>query len=109
VNLITLIEAKRDGQALTAAQLGEIVSSVVSGQLPDYQIAAFLMAVYFRGLNSDETTALTLARRDSGDGLKFPKDKRPLVDKHSSDGVGDKEFRCRERGQCEHQQPGSHR
>jgi pyrimidine-nucleoside phosphorylase len=90
VNLLTLIEAKRDGQALTAAELGEIVSGVVSGQLPDYQIAAFLMAVYFRGLNSDETTALTLAMRDSGDGLKFPKDKRPLVDKHSTGGVGDK-------------------
>ncbi len=90
MNLLTLIESKRDGQALTAAQLGEIVSGVVSGQLPDYQIAAFLMAVYFRGLNSDETTALTLAMRDSGDGLKFPKDKRPLVDKHSTGGVGDK-------------------
>src|SRR5882762_2300955 len=53
-------------------------------------MAAFLMAVYFCGLNTAETTALTLAMRDSGDVLKFPKDKRPLVDKHSTGGVGDK-------------------
>lgn len=90
MNFLSLIEAKRDGQPLTAGQLGEIVAGVVSGQLPDYQVAAFLMAVYFRGLNSDETTALTLAMRDSGDGLAFPKDERLLVDKHSTGGVGDK-------------------
>jgi pyrimidine-nucleoside phosphorylase len=49
-----------------------------------------LMAIYFRGLNTAETTALTLAMRDSGDVLKFPKDPRPLVDKHSTGGIGDK-------------------
>src|SRR5207245_9711935 len=48
------------------------------------------MAVFFRRLNSAETTALTLAMRDSGDVLKFPRDRRPLVDKHSTGGVGDK-------------------
>ena len=53
-------------------------------------MAAFLMAVFFRGLNKQETTALTLAMRDSGHVLKFPKDKRPIVDKHSTGGVGDK-------------------
>src|SRR5690349_24458211 len=53
-------------------------------------MAAFLMAVYFRGLNREEVTALTLAMRDSGDKLEFPKDPRPLVDKHSTGGVGDK-------------------
>ena len=90
MNFLSLIEAKRDGQPLTAAQLRTIVAGVVSGQLPDYQIAAFLMAVFFRGLNSAETTALALAMRDSGDVLKFPKDQRPLVDKHSTGGVGDK-------------------
>jgi pyrimidine-nucleoside phosphorylase len=90
VNFLSLIESKRDGQSLTAAQLREIVSAVVSGTIPDYQLAAFLMAIYFRGLNTAETTALTLAMRDSGDVLKFPKDSRPLVDKHSTGGVGDK-------------------
>lgn len=53
-------------------------------------MAAMLMAIYFRGLNSEETRALTFAMRDSGDVLKFPKDSRPLVDKHSTGGVGDK-------------------
>src|SRR3989440_7365132 len=48
------------------------------------------MAVFFRGLDTSETTALTLAMRDSGELLKFPKDERPLVDKHSTGGVGDK-------------------
>ncbi len=90
VNFLSLIEAKRDGQTLTAKQLREIISAVVAGRLPDYQLAAFLMAVFFRGLNTAETTALTLAMRDSGDVLTFPKDKRPLVDKHSTGGVGDK-------------------
>jgi len=90
MNFLSLIESKRDGKILTGAQLGEIVSSYAGGQIPDYQMAAFLMAVYFRGLNTAETTALTLAMRDSGDKLKFPKDSRPLVDKHSTGGVGDK-------------------
>ncbi len=90
MNFLSLIEAKRDGQTLNAAQLREIVSGVVTGKIPDYQLAAFLMAVFFRGLNTEETTALTLAMRDSGDVLKFPKDKRPIVDKHSTGGVGDK-------------------
>jgi pyrimidine-nucleoside phosphorylase len=90
MNFLSLIESKRDGQPLTSAQIREIVSSVVAGDIPDYQLASFLMAVFFRGLNPGETTALTLAMRDSGDVLKFPKDKRPLVDKHSTGGVGDK-------------------
>ena len=90
MNFLSLIESKRDGKTLTAAQLREIVSGVVTGKIPDYQLAAFLMAVFFRGLNTDETTTLTLAMRDSGDVLKFPKDKRPIVDKHSTGGVGDK-------------------
>lgn len=90
MNFLSLIEAKRDGRSLTAAQLCELVAECVAGRLPDYQLAAFLMAVFFRGLNTVETTALTLAMRDSGDVLRFPKDKRPLVDKHSTGGVGDK-------------------
>ncbi len=53
-------------------------------------MAAMLMAIYFRGLDNAETAALTLAMRDSGDVLKFPKNPRPLVDKHSTGGIGDK-------------------
>jgi pyrimidine-nucleoside phosphorylase len=90
VNFLNFIEAKRNGQRLGTGQIREIVGAYTSGRIPDYQMAAFLMAVYFRGLSNEETTALTLAMRDSGDVLKFPRDPRPLVDKHSTGGVGDK-------------------
>src|SRR5580693_4665927 len=90
MNFLSLIEAKREGQILSAAQIQEIISSYVAGKIPDYQMAALLMAIYFRGLNTQETGALTLAMRDSGDVLKFPEDPRPLVDKHSTGGIGDK-------------------
>src|SRR5436309_153048 len=90
MSFLSLVESKRDGKTLTAGQISEIISAVVTGRIPDYQMAAMLMAIYFRGLNTAETTALTLAMRDSGDVLKFPKDERPLVDKHSTGGVGDK-------------------
>src|SRR3989442_11003201 len=90
MNFLSLIEAKRDGKTLNPGQIKEIIAAYTSGQIPDYQMAAMLMAIFFRGLNTAETTALTLAMRDSGDVLKFPKDSRPLVDKHSTGGVGDK-------------------
>jgi pyrimidine-nucleoside phosphorylase len=90
VNFLSHIEAKRAGKPLAPAEIHRFIREFTAGQIPDYQMAAFLMAVYFRGLNPGETTALTLAMRDSGDVLKFPKDKRPLVDKHSTGGVGDK-------------------
>ena len=90
MNFLSLIESKRDGKTLTPEQIKEIVAAYTTGRVLDYQMAAFLMAVFFRSLNTDETTALTLAMRDSGDVLTFPKDPRPLVDKHSTGGVGDK-------------------
>ena len=90
MNFLPLIEAKREGKTLAPAEIQEFIREFTAGKIPDYQMAAMLMAVYFRGLNTDETTALTLAMRDSGDVLKFPKDKRPLVDKHSTGGIGDK-------------------
>ena len=91
MNFLPLIEAKRDGRALTPAQLQEVVAAFAAGQIPDYQMSAFLMAVFFRGLDGGETRALTLAMRDSGEVLHFPtSDPRPVVDKHSTGGVGDK-------------------
>ena len=90
MNFLSLIESKREGKILAAGQIQEFIREFTAGKLPDYQMAALLMAVYFRGLDTAETTALTLAMRDSGDVLKFPKDKRPLVDKHSTGGIGDK-------------------
>src|SRR5476649_1256902 len=90
VKFIFLIESKREGKILAPEQIQEFIREFTAGKIPDYQMAAWLMAVYFRGLNTQETSALTLAMRDSGDVLKFPKDSRPLVDKHSTGGVGDK-------------------
>jgi len=90
MNFLSLIEAKRDGRTLELDEIRQTVTSYTSGDIPDYQMASFLMAVFFRGLNTAETRALTLAMRDSGDVLNFPADARPLVDKHSTGGVGDK-------------------
>jgi len=90
VNFLSLIEKKRGGGLLTPEQIRELVREFTAGQIPEYQMAAMLMAIYFRGLDTTETAALTLAMRDSGDVLKFPRDRRPLVDKHSTGGIGDK-------------------
>jgi pyrimidine-nucleoside phosphorylase len=90
MNLLPLIESKREGKILAPEQIQEFIREFTAGKIPDYQMSALLMAVFFRGLNTAETMALTLAMRDSGDVLKFPKDSRPLVDKHSTGGIGDK-------------------
>ena len=90
MNFLTLIEAKRDGHALSTEQIEFLVAASAAGKIPDYQLAALLMAIFFRGLNGAETRALTLAMSHSGEVLRFPDDERPLVDKHSTGGVGDK-------------------
>jgi pyrimidine-nucleoside phosphorylase len=90
MNFLSLIEAKREGATLTDGQIHDIVHAYVQDSIPDYQMSAFLMAVYFRGLTVEERRALTISMRDSGEKLEFPKDPRPLVDKHSTGGVGDK-------------------
>ena len=90
MNFLPLIEQKREGKVLLPAEIQTFIREFTAGKIPDYQMAAMLMAVFFRGLNPAETTALTLAMRDSGDVLTFPQDARPLVDKHSTGGVGDK-------------------
>lgn len=90
MNFLSLIESKREGEVLDRQGIGDFIRDFTAGKIPDYQMAAMLMAIHFRGLNAEETAALTLAMRDSGGILKFPRDKRPLVDKHSTGGVGDK-------------------
>jgi pyrimidine-nucleoside phosphorylase len=90
VNFLSLIESKREGKTLAPGEIQGFIRDFTTGRIPDYQMAAMLMAIYFRGLDTAETTALTLAMRDSGDVLKFPNDPRPLVDKHSTGGIGDK-------------------
>ena len=90
MNFLPLIESKRSGQPLSPAEIEHVVREFTAGNIPDYQMAAVLMVIFFRGLNPVETRTFTLAMRDSGHVLKFPKDRRPLVDKHSTGGIGDK-------------------
>ena len=86
-----LIQRKRDGAELDADELAELVLGYTRGEVPDYQMAAFLMAVYFRGLSAAETFALTDAMIRSGETLDLGKALgRKVVDKHSTGGVGDK-------------------
>ncbi len=85
-----LIIKKRDGQALSSDEIAWLIEHYTSGDLPDYQMAAWAMAVVFRGMDDRETTDLTLAMARSGDMLDLH-DVAPLsVDKHSTGGVGDK-------------------
>ena len=90
MNFLNLIEQKRDGAELLPGAIVEAVAAFSTGAIPDYQMAAFLMAINFQGMSTKETRALTLAMRDSGEALQFPKDDRLIVDKHSTGGVGDK-------------------
>jgi pyrimidine-nucleoside phosphorylase len=86
-----LIERKRDGGQLTPEEISELVLGHARGEIPDYQLAAFCMAVYFKGLTTDETLALTDAFVRSGSTLDLGAELgRSVVDKHSTGGVGDK-------------------
>ncbi|HEV2592688.1 MAG TPA: thymidine phosphorylase, partial [Gaiellaceae bacterium] len=86
-----LIQRKRDGEELADAEIAELVLGYARGEVPDYQMAAFAMAVYFRGLSSRETFALTDAMIRSGETLDMSAALgRKVVDKHSTGGVGDK-------------------
>jgi pyrimidine-nucleoside phosphorylase len=85
-----LIEHKRDGRALRPEQWAALIGEYVAGRVPDYQMSALLMAVYFRGLEPAELAALTDAMIDSGDRLRFDGHPVPVADKHSTGGVGDK-------------------
>jgi pyrimidine-nucleoside phosphorylase len=91
IHPVELIERKRDGGELTAAELDELMLGYARDEIPDYQLAAFLMAVFFRGLTSAETHALTEAMIKTGETIDLRSALgRKVVDKHSTGGVGDK-------------------
>ena len=89
-----LLAAKRDGGALSPDEIRGLIDGFVRGEVPDYQMSAFAMAVFFRGMSRDETVALTLAMRDSGTVVDLSAVPLAKVDKHSTSGVGDKVSIC---------------
>lgn len=85
-----LIERKRDGQTLSDGEIRGFIDGFASGAIPDYQMAALAMAIYFQGMSAAETAALTTAMLESGDRLDTSSLDRPKIDKHSTGGIGDK-------------------
>jgi pyrimidine-nucleoside phosphorylase len=85
-----IIEQKRDGKALAEADIRDFIAGYAAGDIPDYQMAALAMAVYFRGMTFEEVTVLTDAMMDSGVVLDTSGIAAPTADKHSTGGIGDK-------------------
>lgn len=85
-----IIRRKRNCQTLTDAEINEFIAGIKNGEVADTQVAAMTMAMFLNGLTPAETVALTLAMRNSGDVLQWHDFDKPIVDKHSSGGVGDK-------------------
>lgn len=87
---VDIIEQKRDNKELSTEEISFLLSNYLKGNVPDYQMAAFLMAVYFNGMTDAELLEFTKEMRDSGDIINFEGLNKFLVDKHSTGGVGDK-------------------
>lgn len=90
MNVLDLLEKKRDGHSLSAEHIQEFVAGVVSGAVTRAQAAAMMTSIFIQGMTEDEIVALTLAMRDSGDVLAWPGIDGVFADKHSTGGVGDK-------------------
>ncbi len=88
MNVAQIIVAKRDGKQLTEDQIKFLIAGYADGSVPDYQMAAFAMAVYFQGMTFEETKTLTEAMIASGERMEWSG--KPAVDKHSTGGIGDK-------------------
>lgn len=90
MRVVDIIMKKRSGQALSEAEIGFVVKGYVEGTIPEYQVSALLMAIFFKGMTAAETAALTQAMLGSGDVMDLSGIPGPFVDKHSTGGVGDK-------------------
>ena len=90
MRMVDLIEKKRDGFALSKEEIDFIIKGYTDGSIPDYQMSAFAMAVYFSGMNDIESTNLAIAMLNSGDAMDLSMIDGVKVDKHSTGGVGDK-------------------
>jgi thymidine phosphorylase len=90
MDIVNLICSKRDGRELTGSEIDWVIDSYVAGTVADEQVAAFLMAVFFRGLSVAELSRWTAAIIASGERMDLSGLSRPTVDKHSTGGVGDK-------------------
>ncbi|MEO1780749.1 pyrimidine-nucleoside phosphorylase [Enterococcus diestrammenae] len=89
MRMVDLIEKKRDGQVLSREEITFIIDNYTAGEIPDYQMSAFLMAVYFQDMTDEEITNLTLAMAHSGEVIDLSSIEGIKVDKHSTGGVGD--------------------
>ena len=90
MRMVDIIEKKRDGGRLSGEEIGFFVRGLVSGEIPDYQASALLMAILFRGMDEEETRILTERMEHSGDTIDLSSIEGITVDKHSTGGVGDK-------------------
>ncbi|WP_188942019.1 pyrimidine-nucleoside phosphorylase [Virgibacillus salexigens] len=89
MRMYDIIEKKRDGQALTTEEINYFINSYTNGEIPDYQVSALLMAIYFQDMNNEERAQITKAMVESGDQIDLSDIAGIKVDKHSTGGVGD--------------------
>ena len=90
MRMVDLIEKKRDGGKLSKKEIETIILGFTQGEIPDYQMSAFLMAVYYRGMDEEEISDMTAVMAGSGDMVDLSEIPGVKVDKHSTGGVGDK-------------------